>query len=638
MNHKYYILSLSAIFFYSMRSAYSQTDIATHPYNVLNYTLTLDLYKNYSDPFPLDYTGVEEITLQAESSLDSLVINASSSSLTIDSVSDDATSFFQTTDTLSVTLKKTYKSGETIHVKIYYQHRDRIDGVFYGAKKYVFTDSKPEGAHHWFVCWDNPDDKATTDITAKVPSDAQLVSNGTLVDSMRVNDTLYYHWVSNDPVATYLIAIASRKNYTVDNLSWHYPTHPKDSIPVMFYYFSDENPAGIEAVYDTMLNYLSSLFGDYPFDKVAFASANSYLTGTGTENQTINIICYNCWYESLIINLLTHHWFGDLITPETWADIWLSEGFSKYGEVLWAEHQFGSTAAKDTLENYRNYYLAENPGWPIYDSSWAIKTPGEATLLNKAITYSKGACVVDQLRYVLGDSTFFKLLNAYTTNDTFRFSNASVNDLMSFTNSLTGENYDWFFNEWLLEPNHPVYDNVLSISNPASGVWNVTESINQIQSNAPFFQMPIELKFNFSDGSDTLISVFNDVNHQVFDFSFSKSVDTLIFDPNDHILLKEFGYNTAITETASSSASWCFVSPNPAKENVTISYYTIKGLPVSIAVYNNQGIKVSNLEALSQSTGWNRMNLDCTKLPSGLYYLNVRLKDEIAVKKIEILK
>jgi hypothetical protein len=123
------------------------------------------------------------------------------------------------------------------------------------------------------VPWkDRPFDKVTFDLTAKVPLSAKLGSNGRLNDSTVTGDTIYYHWISRDPVATYLIVISARINYKLDIQWWHKLSNPADSIPTRYYYVNSE---GIppQAYMRNMMTYFSQKFSEYPFEKNGFTTA-----------------------------------------------------------------------------------------------------------------------------------------------------------------------------------------------------------------------------------------------------------------------------------------------------------------------------------------------------------------------------
>jgi len=122
----------------------------------------------------------------------------------IDSVRLAGSSFSHANDTLTVILNRTYLPGEMVNVKICYQHKNVSDNAFYALNGTVFTDFPPEGARKVFPCWTGHP-TALTDITVKVPVNARLGSTGYLADSTVVADTIWYHWVNDTPVATYLV-------------------------------------------------------------------------------------------------------------------------------------------------------------------------------------------------------------------------------------------------------------------------------------------------------------------------------------------------------------------------------------------------------------------------------------------------
>ncbi len=512
-----------------------------HSYNVLNYELNLDLYNCFISPYPKTYKGYEIMTFQVDSTLNYIKMNAVNSSLTIDSVSMAGTSFTHTGDILTVNLDRTYNEGENAEVKIYYRHNNVNDGAFNVSNGFVFTDCEPEGARKWFPCWDKPSDKATSDLTVKVPSSVKLGSNGVLADSIMNGDTLYYHWISSNNVATYLMVITGKVNYNLDIVYWHKLSNPNDSIPIRFYWNTGENQSNLHSMETKIIDmttYYSETFGEHPFEKNGFATLNNQFYWGGMENQTLTSLCPNCWSENLISHEFAHQWFGDMITCATWADIWLNEGFATYSEALWYEHTSGYAAYKNEINSDAGYYLNANPGWPIYNPDWINNTPPTGTLFNTAITYDKGACVHHMLRYVMGDSLYFQGLYHYANDPALKYHSAVTSDFRDDMSEVYGEDLTWFFDEWVLQPDHPIYANEYWIESQGSGQWQVGFVAVQTQTTTPFHKMPIEIKMHFSTGPDTTVRVMNDSNNQIFTFSFSRQPLTVTFDPDNNIVLK----------------------------------------------------------------------------------------------------
>ena len=121
-----------------------------HSFDVLNYTLFLDIDSCFISPYPNSYTATNTITFKVDSTLNAIQLNAVNASLTIDSVSLAGKWFSHAGDLLTIGLGSTYEPNDTLSVKIYYRHNNIADGAFYTFNGMVFTDCEPEGARKWF--------------------------------------------------------------------------------------------------------------------------------------------------------------------------------------------------------------------------------------------------------------------------------------------------------------------------------------------------------------------------------------------------------------------------------------------------------------------------------------------------------
>ena len=342
-----------------------RTVMATkHSFDVLKYTMNIDLVNCFTNPYPKSFQADVTLSFRADSTLNTIALNAVNTSLTIDSIRLNAASFVHSANMLTIQLDRTYDPGEEANVRIYYHHKDVSDGAFYASGGFVFTDCEPEGARYWFPCYDKPSDKALTDISAMVPSTVLLGSNGGLKDSLLDGSTLKYHWVSRDPVATYLMVLTARTNYKLDIVNWTNP-NTSEVVPMRFYYNPGENPTAMKNIIVPLTTYFSEKYGDEPFEKNGFATLNNQFVWGGMENQTLTSLCSNCWSESLIVHEYAHQWFGDMLTCNTWADIWLNEGFATWSEALWYERTGGYTAYKNDIINNATNYKNSNTGWAI---------------------------------------------------------------------------------------------------------------------------------------------------------------------------------------------------------------------------------------------------------------------------------
>ena len=609
-----------------------------HMYDVLEYKLDLDLYSNFISPYPKSFTGSVTIHFRVDSLLNSIELNAGNFSLQVDSVGMAGLYYEHENDILRIDLDDIYYPGDSLYVNIFYKHKNVTDNNFNSSGGMVFTDCEPQGARNWFPCWDQPTDMARLDLTAKVPATAKLGSNGRLADSTHIADTIWYHWVSRDPVATYLIVMAGRNNYNLDIVYWPRLSNPQDTLPIRFYYNPGENPTAIKNMIGSLADFFASTYGDHPFEKDGFATLNNQFQWGGMENQTLTCLCPNCWDEMLIVHEFSHQWFGDMITCGTWADLWLNEGFANFSEALWKEEKYGYGGYKDEIESNASSYFYGNPGWPIYNASWAFDPPGDNILFNYAITYAKSACVLHLFRYVAGDSLFFECVRQYAQDSVnFRYQSVVTQDFIAKMNEVTCEDYSWFFNQWLMYPNHPVYANTYNFTKQSDQWWDVWFRASQVQSDGQFFIMPLELKILFSDGSDTLMKVFNSVNDQEFMFGFAKEPVSLVFDPNNQIVLKQATTIVGIGERPDHNDNLEYtLHPNPFDQSACLTVSLPDEGRLTVALLDRNGRLITVLIDENRPAGECSLTVGREGLPAGIYLLKMESGEVSATAKLMI--
>jgi len=593
-----------------------------HSFDVLNYTLDFDLWNNFQSPYPQSFTAQEIISFRVDTALNMIKLDAVNTSIEIHEIGISGSSFTHLDDTLSITLDRVYNPDEIVEVSISYSHKNVEDGAFYVNGGFIFTDNEPEGARKWFPCYDRPADKATVDITAKVPDNVLLGSNGRLADSVTVADTTWYHWISRDPVTTYLTVLSAKVNWNLDIVYWDRPSTPDEPMPIRFYYNNGENPYTIQQIIPEMASYFSEHYGEHPFEKDGFATLNNEFSWGGMENQTLTSLCPGCWGESLICHEFAHQWFGDMISPGTWADLWLNEGFATWSESLWWESYGGYAAYKNDVDYNATVYLSGNPGWAVYMPEWAINTPPNNILFNYAITYCKSSCILHLLRYSLGDELFFPAILDYATDTTdFKYKNSITDDFQAKLEESTGEDLEWFFESWVKQANHPVYQNEYIIKDNGNETWDINFLVNQVQTDADFFPIPIEIYIYFVGGTDSTIRVMNDVNQQIFTFTFDKQPTNVFFDLHNEIVLKQASLVVGIEDQNIGKQSFSLKQnfPNPVVDQTTFTYSLPKDSQVSLTLYDMTGKQVLSLVNEWKSRGTHVVTANLTALKTGFY-------------------
>lgn len=512
--------------------------------DALEYQLEINLLKNFKSAKSRSFEGYEVIRFIVISMPDSgkIWFHASANSLEINKVEGELNLVGQIGNRVYLGLPANVKIGDTLTSEIYYTHNGSIDEAFYVSKGSVFTNNSPVEARDWFISKDHPIDKAVFSLKLLVPSDITVGAVGLLVQQYDSLGGKVFHWKSDIPMATYLMVFSASNEYRIEKFNTVSKLTGK-TIPVELYWRNSESYDAVTYIGQAIpfiLDFFESRFGEYPFEKIAFASLTSDFPYGGMENQSFITLCASCWYELLVVHEFAHQWFGDLITPTTWSDLWLNEGFAEFMEAYWVEvwSPEGKKAYREVVNEFASYYFTMAPKEAIYEESWEYDTPPGGILYNSALVYKKAACVVYMLREETGDENFFKILKQYTTNPEYKFANVETNDLVKLTNEITGNDYNWFFNQWIKHPGHPVYKNNYEFIE-SDGKDYLVYTFKQKESERLYYQATVELKVVYKDGSTENFKCFNSKNNEQFKFEVKPNVKSVIFDPENKIVLKE---------------------------------------------------------------------------------------------------
>ena len=183
--------------------------------------------------------------------------------------------------------------------------------------------SEPQGAPTWFPVNDTPHDKATYQVTATVPRGYWAISNGATRGISSSATTRTYRWQLDQPVSSYLVTLAVGKflvwtGRTADGVPYRIAVDPKQrgAIPTM-----RKLPA--------IIDYFSSVYGRYPFDRAGAIVENAPFIGYALECATRPVFD-RAPDVATLSHELAHQWYGDDVTLDRWRDIWLNEGFAEF--------------------------------------------------------------------------------------------------------------------------------------------------------------------------------------------------------------------------------------------------------------------------------------------------------------------
>ena len=470
-------------------------------------------------------TGVVEVRGRAKESLDLLELDLAQSMI-VDSVKTESglTNFDHTGDLLAITISPR-EPGEEFSITVYYQGLPANEGFgsfsfgTHNSLPLVATLSEPFFARTWWPCKDHPSDKAdSADIRVTADSRLTVASNGTLIGiTDHGNGTTTTHWHESYPIATYLISLAAADyEHYADTL--HYGG---GAMPVDFYILSGnvESLRANNAKVVDMLAFFSSVYGEYPFIREKYGHAQ-FLFGGGMEHQTCASI--GVFHEWLLAHELAHQWWGDMITCGTWHDIWLNEGFARYSEALWLDYTNGPEA----YHQYMNSLIR-------IDQQVYIEDTTEANQIFDRVVYDKGALVLHMLRYMVGDQTFFDIIQAYAES-AHKYASATTTDFQSICEQVSGRELDNFFQQWVYQPAIPDYHFGYFAFETDSG-WITDLQLLQVQTTYPLFQTDIDVRFLFADDSITF-RLSNDQGKQNYRFVLPAEPQQCRLDPDNWII------------------------------------------------------------------------------------------------------
>ena len=282
---------------------------------------------------------------------------------------------------------------------------------------------------------------------------------------------------------------------------------------------------------------------EYPWDKYSQIVVRDYVSGA-MEN-TGAVIFGDYVYkterelldandQSTIAHELFHHWFGDLVTCESWANLPLNESFANYSQYLWDEHRFGLDEADFQAEAESDGYFssAENGGYVnLIRYDYADKED-----MFDGHSYNKGGRILHMLRNYLGDDAFFKGLNLYLTSNKFKA--AEVHNLRMAFEEVSGEDLNWYFDQWFLNNGHPV----LEVSHNVDLTTNTLAlTVKQTQNYAdfPIYKLPVDVAIWDESGKTTKRIVVDSIE-QHFYFPIKGAVKNVLFDEPQMLLGKIF--------------------------------------------------------------------------------------------------
>lgn len=393
--------------------------------------------------------------------------------------------------------------------------------------QYLSTLNEPIFASTWFPCNDSPHDKAKLKISVTHDSGMVTISNGILQNIETIKDRRTYSWATDYPIATYLVSI-----YSAPYKEFSQKYYSQNDSMNINYYVMEENLENAKMEFSDHVKYLevlTELFGEYPFIDEKYGVAEILWQQGAMESQTItsigsNFISGKKFSEDILVHELAHHWWGNSVTPKTWKDIWLNEGFATYSEALYYENTKGKSALNSTMYSFSRMLDNEkdetlyNPGVDIFSFT----------------VYNKGAWVLHMLRKEIGDSLFFAGVNAYY--DKFKYSNANTEDLKYIFEMVSNKNLNKFFEQWIYVGTGRI-ELEIDWSEKSISENNIQLKINieQKQDEYENYHFPLDIEVVDSLGNVNNYSTYI-TSDTTLSFNLKNKIENVSFD-NDNWLL-----------------------------------------------------------------------------------------------------
>ncbi|MFJ9646935.1 M1 family metallopeptidase [Streptomyces sp. NPDC101206] len=392
--------------------------------------------------------GKAVITARAEQGLSSFNLDFSGLKVEGVTVQGAGARFNRTGNELTVRPAKDLRNGEVFRTEVRYGGRPKAlsdpDGSAEGwipVADGAFAVGEPVGSMTWFPGNHHPSDKAAYDITLTVPKGYEAVSNGLLGSRTDTGDgRTAFAWHSADPVASYLVTAAVGKFRVTTGRT-------PSGLPLYTAVSPGEPEGGGPALarLPEMVEWAAGRFGPYPFAAAGAIVAPSETLSYALETQTRPVFS-GAPDEELVLHELAHQWFGNSVSPKSWKDMWLNEGFATYAEWLWSEDHGGPSVQR----RFDAFVAGDDSVDPAADSDWdefppaAPPGPGD---ISSGPVYYRGAMVLHRIRQEVGDEKFFALLRGWVADH--RHGNASTADFTAYAEQKTGTDLSRVWDAWL---------------------------------------------------------------------------------------------------------------------------------------------------------------------------------------------
>ncbi|MFH0946519.1 MAG: M1 family aminopeptidase [Planctomycetota bacterium] len=454
--------------------------------------------------------------------------------------------FEQAGGSLEVVFAREFAFGDTVEFTVFYHGSDPQSGLYFDEEtpehpRMVSTDSWPNNARRWIPCYDYPNDKVTQELIVTAPAGNKVLSNGRLMSVSEDPNagTTTWHWRQDEPHATYLFMLAIGPFTVIEDscgsLPVEYWVYPKDAADAEW----------IFAKTPEMIEFYGDLFG-YPYPWAKYDQVTTPHVGGGAEATSATVLGQEVIHdrraeqdfswERIIAHETAHHWWGDLVTMREWSHAWINESFATYSDYLYTRHERGPDEGAWDLKGKKEQYLHEAK--TRYMRPIVFDRYNQPHDNFDSHTYPKGAAVLHMLRFVMGDEPFFATLSHFL--HTHAFQSVDTHDFMTAVKDRSGQNMDWFFEQFLYHPGHPVFEVGTTWDEQGKTLRLRVAQVQDTTKGIPIYRIPVDVGIATASEKRTE-RLWLDQAEQMFTFDLPERPLLVRFDEGNH-LLKEWTF------------------------------------------------------------------------------------------------
>ena len=440
----------------------------------VNYNLVFD-----PDLTKFTFLGKELITVNCKKSTKKITMNCAEIKIISCFVESKGKTIKSQTKTdekkeqLQINLQESIKGDAKIIIEFEGILNDRLLGFYRsqykqgGKTKYLATTQfEAADARRAFPCWDEPEAKATFEISIIADNKFSAISNMPVKSKRKVstNKTLY-NFEKTPIVSTYLIYLGMGE--------FEYLTGKIGKIQIRVVTTKGNKKKGkfsLELGKKLLTSYEKYFGIKYPLPKLDLIAVPDFAAGAmenwGAITFRETILLYDPKTSStrtkqfiaeVISHEIAHQWFGNLVTMKWWNDLWLNESFAtfmatKFVDKFYPEWDLWNQFVEDAM----NVAMGLDSLKTTHPIDVKVNSPAEIREIFDAISYDKGGCVLRMLEHYVGEPNFQKGLKKYLSD--FKYKNAEGNDLWNAIGKASKMPVTSMVNTWLRQPGFPLIE------------------------------------------------------------------------------------------------------------------------------------------------------------------------------------